>query len=62
LETNAAFENLLGYKSQDICQLTLYDVVADKCKSIDRNLQLILMEQPFASEQQYRRLDGQIQG
>ena len=61
LETNAAFENLLGYTSAEICRLTLYDVIADTCESIDHNLQLILMkDRHFASEKKYRCQDGQL--
>lgn len=58
LETNAAFDNLLGYTSVEACTLTLYDVIADDRESIDCNLQLILTEHHLIGERQYRRRDG----
>ena len=58
LETNAAFDNLLSYTSVQVRKLTLYDVIADERESIDLNLQMILMEDHFIGEQQYRRQDG----
>lgn len=57
VETNAAFENLLGYKPKELCKLTLNDIVAD---SDIVDLQSIVSQQQFAGEQQYRRLDGQL--
>ena len=59
LESNAAFENLLGYTPQEIRRLTYYDVIADSGESIDRNLQLNLTEKHHITvERQYRRQDG----
>jgi len=34
LEANAAFQNLLGYTSDQVLRLTLYDVVVENCKGL----------------------------
>jgi diguanylate cyclase (GGDEF)-like protein/PAS domain S-box-containing protein len=54
LEANAAFQNLLGYTSKEVLGLTLYDVVANDRKSIDRDVQHIRTKQHHCtSEWQY---------
>lgn len=57
VETNAAFDNLLGYKPKELCKLTLDDIIAD---SDIVNLKSIVSQQHFTGEQQYRRLAGQL--
>ncbi len=61
LEANKAFENLLGYTSKEVLGLTLYDVVADNCDSIDHRLQHIQTKKcPSISEWQYCRKNGSL--
>src|SRR5215203_2537257 len=42
IEANATFHRSLGYTSEELGQLTLYDIVAADRKSIDSNIRLIL--------------------
>ena len=58
LETNPAFENLLGYTTLEARQLTIYDVVADAYESIDNSLLILQENCYFRGEQQYRCRDG----
>ncbi len=60
LETNAAFEKLLKLSSAEACFLTLYDIVAGDCESIDHNLLTLTETHHFTGEQQYHRQDGQL--
>ncbi len=61
LESNAAFQNLLGYTAAEMLDLTLYDFIAHDRESIDRNIQRILVEKHyFAGERLYRRKDGSL--
>jgi|GEM_PF-946048 len=63
VESNRAFQNLLGYSREEILGLTIYDFVfvAHDRESIDRNLQNVLTKKyHFASERQYRRKDGSL--
>jgi diguanylate cyclase (GGDEF)-like protein len=60
LETNAAFENLLGFSSAEVGRLTLYDVIADERENIDRSLLMLTENHHITAEQQYRRQDGLI--
>jgi PAS domain S-box-containing protein len=61
LESNAAFRELLGYTPGELQGMKIYDLIADKRESIDRNVRLILEEgSRFLGERQYRRKDGSL--
>ena len=60
IEANAAFHASLGYTSEELERLTLYDVVDHDPSEIDRNVQRIIAGQSFRSERCYRRKDGTI--
>ncbi len=61
LQTNAAFERLLGYTFEELLQLKLEDVVALDSKIIDRNIQQALKAQHcFIAEAPHRRKDGSL--
>lgn len=60
LETNIAFENLLGLSPEVAHKLTLYDLIASERENIDCNLLILKENHQFTGEQQYRRQDGQI--
>ena len=54
VEANAAFQNLLGYSCEEVLGLTLYDVVAQDCESIDQDVEQIRTKKHhFTSEQRY---------
>ncbi|HAX80839.1 MAG TPA: diguanylate cyclase [Cyanobacteria bacterium UBA11372] len=60
-EANAAFGQLLGYSTQEILQLTIYDLMASDKEIIDRDIQHILaVEHPCKSESHYRHRDGSL--
>ena len=60
-EVNAAFGQLLGYSTQEILQLTIYDLMASDKEIIDRDIQHILaVERPCKSESHYRHRDGSL--
>ena len=59
LESNTALHRSLGYRAQELKRMTLYDIVADDWKSIDRNIELVLENGRFhIGERKYRRKDG----
>ncbi len=59
LETNPAFQNLLGYTCAEMRGLTLYDLIAHESESINRNIQFVLTEKYHSiGERQYRRKDN----
>jgi PAS domain S-box-containing protein len=61
LESNVAFRNLLGYTSEELHQMTLYDFVAHDRESIDANLQRVLEQGSHSiGERQYRCKDGSL--
>ncbi len=61
LQTNAAFERLLGYTNRELLQLKLEDVVALENNAIERNIQQILKEQNyFIAEAPHRCKDGSL--
>jgi hypothetical protein len=63
LETNPAFQNLLGYTCAEMLGLTLYDLIAHEPESINRNIQYILTEKHYSiGERQYRRKDSSFVG
>ena len=61
LESNAAFKELLGYPTEELLSMKIYDLIAHDRESIDRNIQRILEERSrFLGERQYRRKDGSL--
>jgi PAS domain S-box-containing protein len=61
IRANAALHRSLGYSTEELRQLTLYDIVAHDRENIERNVHLILEEgHHFIGERQYRRKDGAL--
>ncbi len=61
LEANAAYQNLLGYASEEILQLTLYDVVPYSREDMDCYIQRVLGQRSNVSgEWRHRRKDGSL--
>jgi PAS domain S-box-containing protein len=61
LESNAAFQELLGYTSEEILSMKLYDFVAHDRASIDSNIRLILNDgRRSVGERRYRCKDGSL--
>jgi PAS domain S-box-containing protein len=61
LESNAAFQELLGYTIGELLGMRIYDFVAHDRESIDSNIRLILSEGGrFIGERRYRRKDGSL--
>lgn len=61
LQTNAAFDRLLGYTCEELLQLKLEDVVALESNVIDRNVQQTLKAQHcFIAEAPHRCKDGSL--
>lgn len=61
LEANAAFQELLGYKSEELTRLTLYDVVAHDRASIDEDIKrLSVQDRQSFGERKYRRKGGSL--
>jgi PAS domain S-box-containing protein len=61
IRANAAVHRSLGYSTEELRQLTLYDIVAHDHESIERNVRRILEEgHRFIGERRYRRKDGSL--
>ena len=61
LETNAALQSMLGYSSEELIRMTLYDFIVDSKENIDRNAQRVFEErQSLIGERRYRRKDGEV--
>jgi PAS domain S-box-containing protein len=61
LETNAAFERLLGYGEEEALDLTVYDLAAHDRESEERNVRRALREGSLSvGERSYRRKDGSL--
>src|SRR5215218_2071420 len=61
IQANAALQRSLGYSSEEIRQLTLYDIVAHDQENIERNVHRILERGHYhVGERQYRRKDGSL--
>src|SRR5439155_21896697 len=61
LETNAAYQDMLGYTAEELLGLTIYDVVAHDRESIDSFLQRTLEDKHYyIGERQHRRKDGSL--
>ncbi|MDQ3286329.1 MAG: PAS domain S-box protein, partial [Actinomycetota bacterium] len=61
LESNAAFKEMLGYATEELLSMKIYDLIAHDRESIDRNIQRILDEgSRFMGERRYRCKDGSL--
>ncbi|MDQ3970769.1 MAG: PAS domain S-box protein, partial [Thermoproteota archaeon] len=61
LESNPAFEDLVGYTSEELCEMTIYDFVAHEREDIDRNVERhVVEERRFVGERRYRRKDSRL--
>ena len=61
IQANAALHRSLGYSTEELHQLTLYDVVAHDQENIERNVRRIVEEgHRFIDERQYRCKDGSL--
>jgi PAS domain S-box-containing protein len=59
LEANTSFRTSLGYTTDELRQLTLYDFVAHDKESVDRDIQHVLEKgHSFLGERKYRCKDG----
>lgn len=61
LEANAALQRSLGYATDELQNMTLYDIVAHAPEGIDDNIRRILeRKRYFIGERKYRRKDGSL--
>ncbi len=61
LESNAAFQEMLGYSTEELQEMTNYDFVAHSREDIDSAVQHILQERRgYFGERKYRRKDGVV--
>jgi PAS domain S-box-containing protein len=61
MESNPAFQEMLGYTEEELRSMTLYDVVSADRKSIDSNIRRILEQKHrFVGERKFRRKDGSL--
>ncbi|MCT7964833.1 ATP-binding protein [Laspinema sp. D1] len=61
IESNTAFQKLLGYNSEDVLSLTLGDFIDHESESIAYNIERTLsLQSCHLGERRYRRKDGSI--
>ncbi|MDQ3303431.1 MAG: EAL domain-containing protein, partial [Actinomycetota bacterium] len=60
LESNTAFQMLLGYGSEELLGMTVYDFIAHSRDEIDLNVRRDLREKRRFAERKYRRKDGSL--
>ncbi|MDQ3892286.1 MAG: PAS domain S-box protein, partial [Actinomycetota bacterium] len=61
LESNAALQHMLGYTSEELSGMKLYDIIAEDRESIDQNVQRLKEEKSlFIGERRYRHRDGSL--
>lgn len=61
IETNAALRDLLGYTSEELLQMTVYEFIAHATEEIDESIRRDLEEgSRLAGERSYRRKDGSL--
>jgi PAS domain S-box-containing protein len=61
LETNRSFQDMLGYKPDEMLRLNIYDVVAHDRSDVDANIKKIISQKYyFVGERKYRHKDGTI--
>lgn len=61
LESNAAFQRLLGYDAAELTAMTLYDLIEHDSKSVDQNIRVVTQQRTAAlGERRYKRRDGTL--
>jgi PAS domain S-box-containing protein len=61
IQANAALQRSLGYSTEELRQLTLYDIVAHDQENIERNVHRILEQgHYYIGERRYRRKNGTL--
>ncbi len=61
LESNTAFQELLGYTAEELKEMTNYDFVAHSRQDVDSAIQRIVRERKgLFGERKYRRKDGTV--
>jgi diguanylate cyclase (GGDEF)-like protein/PAS domain S-box-containing protein len=61
LESNTALQEMLGYTTEELCGMPIYDFIADEEENIDRNVQRDLKEERrHKGERKYCRKDGSV--
>jgi PAS domain S-box-containing protein len=61
LDSNAAFQDLLGYTSEELHEMTVYDIVTHDRTSVDLHTQRTREKKNhFIGNRQYRRKDGSL--
>jgi PAS domain S-box-containing protein len=61
IQGNDALHDSLGYSTDELRRLTLYDIVAHDHENIERNVRLLLEEgHRYIGERKYRRKDGSL--
>jgi len=61
VESNAAFQQMLGYTKPEAGKLTLHDIVVDEAVNIAARLnELTRNRRPHTTERRYRRKDGSV--
>jgi PAS domain S-box-containing protein len=61
LESNTAFQEMLGYTAEELMGMTNYDFVTHSRQNIDSAIQRIVRERKgFFGERKYRRKDGTV--
>ncbi len=61
LESNPAFQMLVGYTAEELLGMEIYDFIAHEKEDVDRNIALSLQEERrIIGERDYRRKDGSV--
>jgi len=61
VETNPAFQQLLGYREDELIGMSLFDIVADQRAQVARNLRQAVRKGQYAvAERRYRRKNGAL--
>ena len=61
LESNSAFQRLVGYTAEELLGMEIYEFIAHEKEDIDRNIRLSLQQKRrIIGERNYRRKDGSV--
>lgn len=61
VESNAAFQRLLGYSADELAAMTIYDLAVHDRDNVDENIRLVSKQQAASlGERRYRRKDGTL--